>query len=114
MQLIMIDGCPLCGKQARSWENEFGTWAACPDPVCPMVGAPVRVWNALSATRNDLLATQRAITAIRHEERERCARIAESFIPSGFTGTHPVVRDALAIARDDRARTIAQAIRERT
>lgn len=37
-------------------------------------------------------------------ERERCAKIAESFIPSGFTGT-------FGVARDDRARTIAHAIR---
>lgn len=104
MQLIMIDGCPLCGKQARSWENEYGTWAACSDPVCPMVGAPVHVWNVLSRTRNDLLATQRALAAAVPTERERCAQIAEAFIPSMFPGTY-------GVARDDRARTIAAAIR---
>ncbi len=38
-------------------------------------------------------------------ERERCAQIAESFIPSGFPG-------AFGVARDDRARTIAIRIRE--
>lgn len=42
-----------------------------------------------------------AVTA----ERERCAQVAESFIPSGFPG-------GIGVARDDRARTIATAIRE--
>lgn len=65
---------------------------------------PVQVWNALSQTRNDLLATQRALTTAARAERDRCARIAESFIPSGFSGTH-------GTARNDRARTIADAIR---
>jgi hypothetical protein len=37
-------------------------------------------------------------------ERERCAKIAEGFIPSGFPGHY-------GTARDDRARTIAAAIR---
>jgi hypothetical protein len=45
------------------------------------------------------------------EERERCAKIAESFIPSGFTGDGKA-GDTYAVARDDRARTIATAIRK--
>ncbi len=104
MQLIMIDGCPLRGTQARSWENDYGTWAECPNRQCPMVATPVSVWNALSQTRSDLLATQRALATAAPAERERCARIAESFIPSGFSGTY-------GTARNDRARTIADAIR---
>lgn len=43
-------------------------------------------------------------------ERERCAQIAESFIPSGFTGEGKV-GNSYAVARDDRARVIAAAIR---
>lgn len=43
-------------------------------------------------------------------ERERCAQIAESFIPSGFRGPGKC-GDHIGIARDDRARTIAAAIR---
>ncbi len=104
MQLIMIDGCPLCGAHAFSWENAAGTWAGCANQQCSMVSTPVHVWNALSQTRNDLLATQRALTTAARAERDRCARIAESFIPSGFSGTH-------GTARNDRARTIADAIR---
>jgi len=47
-------------------------------------------------------------------EREACAQVAESFIPSGFRGgNHPFLGDAFGIARDDRARTIAHAIRQR-
>lgn len=45
-------------------------------------------------------------------ETEACAQIAESFIPSGFTG-HGKAGNTYAVARDDRARTIATAIRER-
>ncbi len=59
--------------------------------------------------RVDVLELEHAFKAIVHTaimaERERCAQIAESFIPSGFTGTH-------GVARDDRARTIASAIRQ--
>jgi hypothetical protein len=43
-------------------------------------------------------------------ERERCARIAESFIPSGFTSDGKA-GNTYAVARDDRARSIAAAIR---
>lgn len=53
---------------------------------------------------------QRRIAEAIYAERERCARIAESFIPSGFTGDGKA-GDTYAIARDDRARTIAVAIR---
>ena len=52
-------------------------------------------------------AISRAIYDAIIEEREACAQIAESFIPSGFTGNY-------GIARDDRARTIAHAIRARS
>jgi hypothetical protein len=44
------------------------------------------------------------------EERERCASIAESFIPSGFRGATKL-GNAFGVARDDRARVIAAAIR---
>ena len=43
-------------------------------------------------------------------ERERCATIAESMIPSGFTSTGKA-GNTYAVARDDRARTIAYRIR---
>lgn len=42
------------------------------------------------------------------KERERCAQVAESFIPSGFRGGRG---PDIGVARDDRARTIATAIR---
>jgi hypothetical protein len=46
-----------------------------------------------------------AIHAAILAERERCAKVAESFIPSGFG-------KPFGTARDDRARTIAAKIRE--
>lgn len=57
-------------------------------------------------------AFERAIYDAKMEERERCAQIAESFIPSGFRGGDGKLADAIGIARDDRARTIAHAIRQ--
>ncbi len=42
-------------------------------------------------------------------ERERCAEVAESFIPSGFT-SNGKAGNTYAVARDDRARVIAFAI----
>jgi hypothetical protein len=45
-----------------------------------------------------------ALRAAVRAERERCAQIAEGFIPSGFEGH-------IGVGRDDRARTIAAAIR---
>lgn len=53
-----------------------------------------------------------AIRAAVEEERESCARAAESFIPSGFTSDGKA-GNTYAVARDDRARTIAAAIRAR-
>lgn len=63
----------------------------------------------LTFTRHiDILELQNAFGLVVRQavlaERERCAQIAESFIPSGFPGN-------FGIARDDRARTIAAAIR---
>jgi hypothetical protein len=46
-------------------------------------------------------------------ERERCAKIAEHLIPSGFTGEGKA-GNSYAVARDDRARTIAALIRGET
>lgn len=46
-------------------------------------------------------------------EREACAQVAESFIPSGFTSDGKA-GNTYATARDDRARTIAAAIRARS
>lgn len=51
-----------------------------------------------------------AIRAAVAAERERCAQIAERFIPSGFTSDGKA-GNSYAVARDDRARTIAAAIR---
>jgi hypothetical protein len=62
-----------------------------------------------------LLITEVVTPAIRaavKEERAACALVAESCIPSGFTGTGKA-GNTYAIARDDRARTIATAIRAR-
>lgn len=65
----------------------------------------------------DLLELQNAFERAIHDailaERERCAQVAESFIPSGFRGGDGKLADAIGIARDDRARTIAHAIRGR-
>jgi len=65
-------------------------------------------WDRI-ASYFDLLELQnlveRAVYDAVMAERERCAQIAESFIPSGFAGN-------FGIARDDRARTIATVIRE--
>lgn len=55
-------------------------------------------------------AFERAIYDAVLAERERCAKVAESFIPSGFT-SEGKAGDTYAIARDDRARTIAAVIR---
>lgn len=55
-------------------------------------------------------AFERAIYDAKIEERERCAQIAESFIPSGFRGKGKA-GNMIGIARDDRARVIADAIR---
>lgn len=63
----------------------------------------------------DMLELENAFgAAIREailEERERCAKIAESFIPSGFT-SEGKAGNSYAVARDDRARVIAAKIRE--
>lgn len=57
-------------------------------------------------------AFERAIRDAVLVEREACAQVAESFIPSGFRdGTRG--GELFGIARDDRARTIAAAIRAR-
>jgi hypothetical protein len=64
-----------------------------------------RFWRSV-----DILEIQHAFERGIHDaalnERERCAQVAESFIPSGFTGD-------VGVARDDRARVIAHAIRNR-
>jgi hypothetical protein len=75
-------------------------------PPCPLVAV---------RARKDLVArivvlVQAEVNAAVAIERERCARIAEGFIPSGFTGTGKL-GDAFAVARDDRARSIAWGIR---
>jgi hypothetical protein len=49
-----------------------------------------------------------AITEALAAERERCAKVAESLIPSGFRGGKG---PDIGVARDDHARTIAHAIR---
>lgn len=55
-------------------------------------------------------AFERAVREAVLAERERCALIAESFIPSGFRdGSRS--GQLFGIARDDRARTIATVIR---
>ena len=77
-------------------------------------------WNAFTSSV-DLLEMQHvferavynAVRAAVLAERLACIEIAESFIPSGFRdGTKG--GDLVGIARDDRARTIAEAIRQRT
>jgi hypothetical protein len=70
----------------------------------------------LTRWRSDLLDTAGEIALVKlvdrllAEQRERCAQIAEGFIPSSFTGTGKL-GNAFAVARDDRARTIAWCIR---
>lgn len=63
----------------------------------------------------DFLELQHAFEVAIHTaimaERERCAKIAESFIPSGFREGEGKGAEWIGIARDDRARTIAHAIR---
>lgn len=71
--------------------------------ICYRAGWTIEPW-----VRSIIL---KAISAAIADERERCAQIAESFIPSGFTGDGKA-GDTYAIARDDRARTIAAAIRK--
>lgn len=65
-------------------------------------------WAAIAA-HFDVLELQHLIERAVYDavmaERERCAQIAESFIPSGFPG-------GIGVARDDRARTIAISIRK--
>jgi len=65
-------------------------------------------WNRI-ASCFDILELQNHIERTVYDavlaERERCAQIAESFIPSGFSGN-------IGIARDDRARAIAVLIRK--
>jgi hypothetical protein len=51
-----------------------------------------------------------ALNAAAEMQKERDAKIAEGFIPSGFTGTGKA-GNSYAIARDDRARSIAWEIR---
>jgi hypothetical protein len=73
----------------------------------------------LRRARSDLLDTQGErdlVALVDHllaEQREMDAKIAEGFIPSGFTGTGKF-GNAFAVARDDRARSIAWQIRNQT
>jgi hypothetical protein len=66
-----------------------------------------KAWDAI-ASHFDILELQnlveRAVYDAVTAQREFDARIAEAFIPSGFSGN-------IGIARDDRARTIAYCIR---
>lgn len=66
-----------------------------------------QAWHKI-ASHFDILELQNLIERAVYDavmaERERCAQVAESFIPSGFSGN-------FGIARDDRARTIAIVIR---
>jgi hypothetical protein len=66
-----------------------------------------QAWHKI-ASHFDILELQnlveRAVYDAVMAERERCAQVAEAFIPSGFGGN-------FGIARDDRARTIAVTIR---
>ena len=71
-----------------------------------------KAWDAI-ASHFDILELQNLVERAVYDaviaERKRCAQIARSFIPSGFRdGTRE--GDNIAIARDDRAQTIAQAI----
>lgn len=68
---------------------------------------PEQLGHAITATAAHMREVERAILA----ERERCAKVAESFIPSGF-GSSGKAGDSYAVARDDRARAIAAKIRE--
>jgi hypothetical protein len=65
---------------------------------------PEQLGRAITLTATHMREVERAIRAAVLAERERCAKVAESFIPSGFEGS-------FGTARDDRARTIADAIR---
>jgi hypothetical protein len=70
----------------------------------------------LTRWRSDLLDTAGEIAlvvlidSLLSRQREMDAKIAEGFIPSGFTGTGKAGNN-YAIARDDRARSIAWQIR---
>lgn len=81
-------------------------WAACSRPNAAFIASAREDIPALVA---ELERLRTALLA----EREACAQIAESFIPSGFRGGDHLLGDAIGIARDDRARTIADAIRQR-
>lgn len=76
---------------------------------------PDAIDNSIAAWKEfskgiDILEIQAAFERVVYNailvERERCAQIAEGFIPSGFSG-------GIGVARDDRARTIAAAIRNK-
>lgn len=71
---------------------------------------PEQLAHALQIVAAQAQAVERAIQAAVLAERERCAKVAESFIPSGFEGEGRA-GNSYAVARDDRARTIADAIR---
>lgn len=67
--------------------------------------SPEQLGRAITLTAAHMREVEQAIRAAVLAERERCAQVAESFIPSGFEGS-------FGVARDDRARTIAAKIRE--
>ena len=107
MAIVLIADCPLCGHQAQAWTNASGVWVACSALDCPMPTAiRLEAWNGLSQLRRDRHTALRSLAQAVQCEREACAQLAESFIPSGFVGP-------FGTARDDRARVIARAIRNR-
>lgn len=72
-----------------------------------LAGVVAELRQALSEIEAERAARMRAEAT----ERERCAQVAEGFIPSGFTSDGKA-GNTYAVARDDRARVIAAAIRD--